>query len=133
MLLFPSALLVVFLLAAIAIDSAAMFHAQRQAYRAAAQASDDAASMIDLDRVYADGIVVLDRDRAEATALASLNAARLPGSIVDTPVVSVDPAEGTVTVEVTLEVEHLFFTAVPAAGEPKRITVVAAGRLDHRP
>lgn len=133
LLLFPSALIVVFLLAAIAIDSAAMFHAQRQAYRAAAQASDDAASMIDLDRVYTDGTVVLDHDRATATALASLHAARLPGSIVGAPAIVVDPVGGTVTVEVTLEVEHLFFAAVPATGAPKRLTVVAAGRLDHQP
>ncbi|NLA36764.1 MAG: hypothetical protein GX868_13930, partial [Actinobacteria bacterium] len=79
------------------------------------------------------GNVVLDHDRAEATALASLNAARLPGSFVDTPVVAVDAVEGIVTVEVTIEVEHLFFTAVPAGGVPKRLTAVAAGRLDHQP
>lgn len=132
MLLFPAAVIVVFLLAAVAVDSAAMFQAHRSARRAAEQAADDAAAIIDLDRYESDGIIALDPDRARAVALASLSAANVAGRLVGTPEIVVDPDAATVSVAVTIEVRRILLD-VADGGSPQRLRVSASARLEVEP
>lgn len=133
LLLFPAGVLVVMLLAAIAVDLSVLHLAQREAYRAASQAAEDAAAMIDLGRYRTDGTIVLDETRAQNTASASIAAATVPGQLAAAPTVNVQTVDGIVTVTVAYDVERVFGRAIPGSDGVERITVTATGQLEQQP
>ncbi|MFU8839614.1 MAG: hypothetical protein ACNA8R_02700 [Nitriliruptoraceae bacterium] len=69
LILVPVAILVLFGLAAVALDSATIFLGQRRLVDVASAVANDAVAAVDLDAYYAQGdteVVPLDRDRAAA-------------------------------------------------------------------
>jgi hypothetical protein len=75
LLLMPAAILVMVVLAAIAIDFAVMYTAQREAAVAADGVARAATGAVDEQRLFDDGVYVIDLGRADAAA-ASVLAAR---------------------------------------------------------
>lgn len=127
LLLFPSAVLVLILLAAIAVDMSALHLARRELHRAAGHAADDAAAMIDRATARRTGETRIDPAAAERVVRFELAAARLPGRLVGNPQVSVDSAGDTVEVVATMEVDPVFGRVV--GRDAQRVTVRVSGRL----
>lgn len=133
LLLFPAAVLVVVMLAAITVDLSMLHTARRELVVATSQAADDGAAMVDRDALHHDGRPRLDAALAERVARASLALARLRGPLVGTPTVVVDIAAGTVTVSATIRVDRFFSAGVRGARGDDLISITSIGRLiDHR-
>ena len=129
LLLFPAAVMVLMVLAAIAVDLTSIHLARRELYRTASQAADDAAAMIDHHSLRAGDLRTIDLGAATRLVRSELAAAKLPGAVVDGPRVRLGPRPGTVEVTLTISVEHFFAKAIPGAGESERITVDVVGEL----
>lgn len=127
LLLFPAAVLVLLVLAAIAVDLSTVHLARRELVRVASQAADDASSMIDTGAVRRSGATVLDRDTAVRVARYEMAVARLPGELVGTPSVEVDTAARTVTITASMRVDAFFGAVAGDAGH--LVTVRVGGEL----
>lgn len=126
LLLYPAAVLVVFLLGGIAVDLSQMHEARAELIRVAGVAADDAAAQLDLDALHRWGEVRVDATRAGIVVAERLASMELPGSAVGAPQVRV---EGTVvTVGFTRRVRHLFARVLPGDGT-EMLTVEAAAEL----
>ena len=123
--LVPAAVLVLIALAAIAVDSAIVLLAQRQAGDVAAAAANDAAGAAVSERAFYGGGTV-DIDPARATQLvADAVAARGTGlDLVGPPAVVVSGRQVCVTVQA--RVRYLFSPAVPGAPRTRTVTARAA-------
>jgi hypothetical protein len=122
LMLMPAAVLVLLVLAALAVDSAVVFLAQRQAGDAAAAAANDAAGAALSDAAfYRAGDVVLDPQRAAAVVAAAITARGSGLDLVGPP--SVEIAGRQVCVTVRAQVRYLFAPAIP--GVPRATTVTA--------
>jgi hypothetical protein len=122
LMLVPAAVLVLLALASLAVDSAVVFLAQRQAGDAAAAAANDAAGAGLSDAVfYAKGDVVLDPRLATSVAADSIAARGTGLDLVGPPSVAVAGRQVCVTVRV--RVRYLFAPAIP--GVPRATTVTA--------
>lgn len=120
--LVPAAVLVLVALAAIAVDSAIVFMAERQAGDVAAAAANDAAgAALSEGAFYRGGAVDLDPARV-TDVVADAVAARGAGlELVGPPVIAVRGRQVCVTVQA--RVRYLFSPAVP--GMPRARTVMA--------
>lgn len=127
LLLFPAAVLVLMLLAAIAVDMSSLHLARRELHRSASQAADDAAAMIDRAAAHRTGDAHIDPATAERVVRFELAAARLPGRLVGPPQVNVDDATGTVEVTVTMSIDPVFGRVVGRGAQ--LVTVHTSGRL----
>lgn len=125
LLLFPAAILVMFVLGALAVDAALVSQRTRRLDQLAAAAANDAVSFgIDPDAVRASGDVVIDPSRARLAAEATLAATGVtfdvpPEIVVDGP---------RVRVELRQRVPYVFSGAVPGAPD----SFVAHGRAVAR-
>lgn len=124
LLLYPAAVLVVFLLGGIAVDLSQLHEARAEMIRVAGIAADDAAAEIDLDALHRSGAVRVDAVRARQVVMQRLEWAELPGRATGAPVVRV--ADGRVTVEMTRRVRHLFARVLPGDGEEVLTVEVSA-------
>lgn len=129
LLLFPAAVVVLLVLAAIAVDLSMLHAARRELLAVASQAADDGAAMVDRDELHRSGRVVLDPTRAERVVRAAFGVARLPATLVGPPDVVVDGAAGTVTVTAAVRVDRFFGGGVPGAAPDDTVSVTAVGRL----
>jgi Flp pilus assembly protein TadG len=127
LLLFPSAVLVLLLLAAIAVDLSQVHMARRELARAADQAADDAAAMIDHAEAHRTGRTRIDHAAADGVVRFELAVAHLHGRLVGTPQVTFDDPTGTVIVTASVDVEPVFGRVVGRG--PERVTIEARGRL----
>jgi Flp pilus assembly protein TadG len=126
LLLYPAAVLVVFLLGGIAVDLSQLHEARAELVRVAGIAADDAAAQLDLDALHQSGEIRVDAARAETVVAERLASMELPGSAVGPPRIRV---EGTVvTVELTRRIRHLFARVLPGDGT-EMLTVEAAAEL----
>lgn len=124
LLLFPVAVLVVVLLGAIAVDSAASFTAQRELVDAAqAAANDGATTGADLDQVRAGAGYHLDSARVAATVHESFAIHGLGDAQVDVRVV-----DGAVVVSARREVRRVFGRAIPGVAGSMVVTARATAR-----
>lgn len=130
LLLFPAALLIMLALAAITVDSAIAFQAQRQLAHATAAAANDAATEALSDEAFYQG----DRIELSATAVEEIAVDKVRGLIAAThhydlsvTAVAVAPAAGdcawTVRVTASSRVDELFGKAMP--GSDGHVTVRA--------
>lgn len=131
LILVPAMMLVLFCLGGIAIDMTLVHGAHRSAHRVVSAAADDAAGMIDAAALQRTGELTIDPVAARQVALDQIDAMRLPGRVVDGPSVGVAAAGDTVTVAVTLEIDHVMLRAVPGHDDHEQIHVVAEGRLNR--
>ena len=127
--LFPAAVMVLMVLAAIAVDLTSVHRARREVYRSASQAADDAAAMVDQHSLRAGDLHTIDLAAARRLVRAELALAGLPGPIVDGPRVELGPRPGTVAVHVAVSVDHFFAKALPGAASTERITVDVVGEI----
>lgn len=122
LILVPTLVLVLVVLAAIAVDSAVVFLGQRQLGDAAAAAANDTASALSDSAFYRAGSVSLDPTVARRVADASLAAQDHSSVTIDGPVdVKVDGRQ--VCVSLTGRVNAIFGRAIP--GIPHATTVRA--------
>lgn len=129
LLLFPAAVMVLMVLAAITVDLSAMHMARREVYRAASQAADDAVTRLDTHALRSGELHVIDIAAARELVRDELTVATLPGPILDGPHVHAGPRRGTVEVTLTVRVEHFFAKAIPGAPDSEQITVDVVGEL----
>lgn len=132
LLLFPAAVLVLMVLGAIAVDLGMVGGARRDLIRVVGAAADDAALRIDIDRLRAEGLAVIDLDAARRQVVSDLALATLPGDAVGLPVVEMGDEPATIVVEVTRRIPHVFARAVPGLPDSELITVRLTGRI-HDP
>lgn len=134
LLLFPSAVLIVIVLAAIAVDSAIAFLAQREVANAVAAAANDASSVGVGNRTFYEGGSV-DIDPTTAVQLAedrvagALDGTRFEGLQVEVTVV---PAASTgcpprVRVAASARVDALFANALPGGPRQTPVRAVSLG------
>jgi Flp pilus assembly protein TadG len=132
LMLVPAAVLVLFVLGAIAVDSAAVFLAQRDlANRTAAVANDIAASAISDEALYRNNAAIeLDQSRALRYVDMSFAADRRPAGYL-TWSGRVSTSGRTVRVEAEAEVQLLFAPAIPGVHHTTTVhasaTAVTAG------
>ena len=120
--LVPAAVLVLLALAAIAVDSAVVFLAERQAGDAAAAAANDVAgAAVSKAAFYRGGQLVLDPQQAVPVAADAIAARGSGLDLLGPPVVEV--ADRQVCVTVQARVRYLFAPAIP--GVPRATTVTA--------
>ena len=129
LLLFPSAVLVVFLLSAIAVDLSLIHLGRRELLRTASQAADDAAAMVDTDYFRSGEGIRIDMDAASNIVAVHLETAQLPGELVGTPTVELGPRPGTVVVRAQLRIDHFFGAVVPGAPDSEIVTVEVTGEV----
>ena len=142
LLLFPAAVLIVVVLAAIAVDAAIAFLGQREVANAVVAAANDAAGLgVEERAFYREGTVDLDPGAvvlaAEERVRAVLDPGRFHGLQVD---VTVQPAGSgacppRVLVRATASVDGLFASALPGGPRQTRVQAVASGspRQDAAP
>lgn len=126
LLLYPAAVLVVFLLGGIAVDLSQLHEARAELVRVVGIAADDAAAQLDLDTLHRSGEIRVDATRASAVVTQRLGSMTLPGSAVGPPRVRVEGA--VVTVGITRRVRHLFARVLPGDGT-EMLTVEATAEL----
>ncbi|HEV2766756.1 MAG TPA: hypothetical protein VGV63_03480 [Acidimicrobiales bacterium] len=127
--LMPAAVLVFLVLGALAVDSAAVFLAQRQLANAASAAANDAATQaVDLDLFYAGGSVRLVPGDAQRVAVATVRRLGLDHLSEVHPVVTV--RGDVVEVTVTARAHQIFAPTVPGGADTVAVaaTAVAQGR-----
>ena len=129
LLLYPAAFMVIVVLSAIAVDLSTVPLARREVLRAASQAADDGAAMLDDEAVRRGDFTVIDLDRATAVVRAEMAAQRLPGDLVGPPTVEPGPRPTTISVTATIRVDHLFAAAIPGAPDSETITVEVIGEV----
>ncbi len=136
--LVPAAVLVLFVLGAIAVDFSIAFLAQRELSAAAAAAANDAAgASVSDDAFYSGrepGRIVLDAAHAGAIADAAVAARRVQG--VHDVSTNTDVAADRVCVTITGQVDYIFAKAIPGAARGRTITgqaVATAVRNDGSP
>ena len=133
LLLFPAAVLVVVVLAAIAVDAAIAFLGQREVANAVAAAANDAAGAGVGDQAfYRQGSVDLDPSAAAVVAEEQVRAVLDPGRFHDVAVdVTVVPRRAgcpaRVRVRATATVDALFANALPGGPRQTRVQAVATG------
>ena len=121
----PAAVLVLFVLAAIAVDQSLVFTRQRDLVAAAQAAANDAAGFgLDTDTFYAGDRIEFSLARAQAAAAGSLRAR----GIDDPPTVTLNADRTRVVVTVHTTVDYLFSPVVP--GAPHSTTVEAHADAD---
>lgn len=127
LMLMPAAILIVFLLGAIAVDSAIVYLEQRQAYNVAFDAANDAAGAgLDRDLVRSTGQFVYDPGRVREVAAATVAASEAD----DLSLVSARIDAGVVEVVVDVRVQRLFGQAFGGrAAETIRVVARADGEL----
>ncbi len=131
LLLVPAATMVVLALAAIAVDLSMLHAARRDLVAAAGRAVDDAVMSLDQAGARRGEFDRLDVVRARRIVEFELAAARLSGPIVDGPRVTAGPGRS-LHVEVAIEVDHLFGSAVPGFGGSDRVRVDVGAELVDR-
>lgn len=132
LLLFPAAVMVLFVLAAIAVDLSLVHLARRELLRSASQAAEDAGALLDSEAIHRGDFTDVDAARARDLVRYELSVAALPGTIVGEPAISTNDATGEVTVRVSMNVEHFFASVLPDSEKIERVTVTTVGRVIDR-
>jgi Flp pilus assembly protein TadG len=123
--LMPAAVLIVVMLGAIAVDLSLVYLGRRELAAAASAAANDAATYgVDQEALRSGQGYLLDPERVEAAALASLEARGLDVDVfsVDAVVVGTDE----VRVTITGRVSYLFAPAVPGGPEEAAVSATAS-------
>jgi hypothetical protein len=129
LMLMPAAVLVFVVLGAFCVDFAAIHLGQRELVTAAQGAANDAAAAgFDEGAFYGGGAVTLDPALARRAAADSLAENAPEARIVG---FSVDVAQSSVEIELTLAVETVFSKALPGAPDTVEVTARATSDLEQ--
>ncbi len=132
LLLMPTAVLVVLVLGALAVDLSVVHLAEREVVSAASAAANDAVTHgLDEDAFYSTGLYSLDPAQVAEVVRTSLAAQSQPGRglrMVGRPRIADSDGDGapeSVTVTVTGEVGYIFAPAIPGAPDSARVEASA--------
>ena len=129
LMLVPAGVLVLLVLAAIAIDSAAILLAQRElAHKTAAVANDIATLALDDDELYGTGRVAIDAGVAEEFVERAF-AAPTQGVRSVQAAVEVSPDGRTISIEARAEVPWFFARVLPTADDVAVVEAVSTASL----
>ncbi len=129
LLLVPAAVLVLMVLGAIAVDLSLLGGARRDLIRSVGAIADDAAARLDIDRLRSGAPIAIDEVAARDQIMRDLASADLPGRPDGPPRIEAGSEPGTIVVEVTRRVRHVFGRAVPGVPDDEPITVRLVGRI----
>lgn len=138
LLLFPAGILIVFVLAAIAVDLSAAFLAQRELADATSAAAADAAAALAPSSFYGQGRVDLDPESVERVAhyqvISSLNPDRHRDLRIAVIAVRppADDCPWSVTVSAASAVDHVFGQALPGGKSRTLITATSSSQPRQR-
>ena len=121
LLIFPAALLIMFLLGAIVVDVALTQTRARELEAVAGSAANDALAALDIDALRDGRGVVIDEPAARARVLASVASGSLPAAVVEQVAISRDP-QGRAVVAVTLRLD-VDLVMAPAVGGLGDVTI----------
>ncbi|MEZ5243908.1 MAG: hypothetical protein R2707_02335 [Acidimicrobiales bacterium] len=121
LLLFPAAVLVMFLLGAIVIDVALTQVRARELEAVAGSAANDALAALDVAALRSGRGVVIDEADARARVVASVVNGPLPDAVVEQVAISLDP-QGRTVIAVTLRLD-IGLVMAPAVGDLGDITL----------
>jgi len=125
LLLVPAGLLILFLFASLAIDSATIFYAQRELNDAATSlANQIATSAVDLDAFYGSDGKVLSIDDAKMTALIDRAQHQWPKSYLSNVTLQPTVSGAQVTISATGTAHNVVLTHLPT-GNDRHIKAVA--------
>ena len=131
--LMPAAVLVLFLLASLAVDSALVWTAQRElANRAAAAANDIAATAVDEDHFYRTGTVALDEREAHAI-LAEHLASEAGGALHAISVDDLRMGPTTVRLSVSARTDAIFAPAFANLRDNRTVHATAVVQVASSP
>jgi hypothetical protein len=132
--LMPAAVLVLFMLAAIAADNALSFVAQRELFHQAEGAANDASiAALNLPGARAKQSLTLDANAAETIIEGEIPTGRHGGYTVVSRQATVNPDNGDVTVVVQANVNHVFLQIFGQGTESITVTAVAHGHRNDQP
>ena len=127
--LMPTAVLIVLVLSAIAVDLSIVHLGEREVAAAAdATANDIVSEALDEVRLYRDGTYVIDPALARRAAERSLAGQGLSGGVTQLEVL-VDPDGRGVTVTLAMEVDRVFATALPGSHEDVTVRASAGAEV----
>ena len=130
LMLMPAAILVVFLLAAIAFDLSALFLHQRRASSVAVDVANDLASAaFDEEHFRSTGEFELDQQRAQELGRAFVDASDLGGEVEGVEVQIVGPDR--VQVRLTVRVDYVFAGSIPGAADGSTVTAAATAQASR--
>jgi len=126
LLMFPAAVLIMFVLGAIVVDVGLTQVRARELHAVADSAANDALAALDIDALRRGDGIVIDLAAARATAEAAVAGGPLSSASVEFVNVSTDTVGRTV-IAVTLEL-HIDLVMAPAVGDLTEVTLRRTGR-----
>lgn len=132
LMLMPAAVLIMFVLGAIAVDLTALRVGQRDLQAALTDAANDAvAGALDESLLRAGGGYHLDRSAAWVIAMGVLETRGALRDVVDGPHLTVED-DGSVTITAARRVPHIFGRALPGVPHHEVVRATATARLERR-
>ena len=132
LMLMPAAVLIMFLLGAIAVDLTAIHLGQRDLQAALTDAANDAAGGALDEALFRGGFGYrIDDDAAWMITMSVLSTKGVLDDLVDGPHVTVDPA-GSVTVTAARRVPHVFGRALPGVPHDEIVHATATASVESR-
>lgn len=132
LMLMPAAILIVIILGAIAVDMSVVYMGQRELVGAAGAAANDAVTVgVDEQVLRTRGIYIVDGPSARRAVDESLAASRMDERLSTPPVVTVE-ADGTVRVELVMEVRYVFARALPGGRRHRTVHATASASARQR-
>lgn len=132
LMLMPAAVLIMFVLGAIAVDLTALRVGQRDLQAALTDAANDAAAgALDESLLRAGGGYHIDRSAAWAIAMSVLDIRGALRDVADGPYIVVED-DGSVTVSASRRVPHIFGRALPGVPHHEIVRATATARLERR-
>ncbi len=128
LLLYPTCVLVLLILAGIAVDLSLVREAKQELTSLARSAADDAAAALDPLAVRDGRRLEIDPVRAEAIVAATLDDADLPGSAEISWTVSLGDEPGTVIVDASAVIDLVFTPNFPGLPADQTVRARAGGR-----
>lgn len=132
LMLMPAAVLIMFVLGAIAVDLTAIRLGQRELQAALTDAANDAATgALDESLVRAGLGYRIDSARAQSIAVEAIAAKGVLRDVSEGPTVSIGE-DGSVTVTASRRVDHVFGRALPGVPRHETVRATATASLERR-
>lgn len=132
LMLMPAAVLIMFVLGAIAVDLTALRVGQRDLQAALTDAANDAvAGALDESLLRSGGGYHVDRSAAWMIAMGALDTRGALRDVVDGPHITVED-DGSVTISASRQVPHIFGRALPGVPHHEVVRATATARLERR-
>lgn len=126
LILIPAWILIMMMLGGIAVDTAAIHMAQRRGNRQLAAIVADASQILNTSHLLETGDMQVHPEGARRVITELIEQNEFPGIVHSNPHIEIDPATGIISVNMELEVPHIFLQAAPTAPEVAVIALQAS-------